>query len=130
MGGSVLGDKAGSNLSGNQHAHYRCEDVDATLDHVCRRSCLPKTIRVDQGSEFISRDMDLWAYQRGVTIDVSRPGKPTDNAFIEAFNGKFRAECLNADWFLTLADAAKKLETWRRYYNEKRPHSSIGNNPR
>ena len=50
------------------------------------------------GSEFISRDMDLWAYQRGVTLDFSRPGKPTDNAFIEAFNGRFRAECLNAHW--------------------------------
>jgi putative transposase len=61
---------------------YRGEDVVATLDRVCRRSGYPKTIRVDQGSEFISRDMDLWAYQRGVTLDFSRPGKPTDNAFI------------------------------------------------
>jgi len=107
---------------------YRGEDVVATLDRVCRKSGYPKTIRVDQGSEFISRDMDLWAYQRGVTLDFSRPGKPTDNAFIEAFNGKFRAECLNAHWFLTLADAAEKLEAWRRYYNEERPHSAIGNN--
>lgn len=106
---------------------YRGEDVVATLDRVCRRSGYPKTIRVDQGSEFISRDMDLWAYQRGVTLDFSRPGKPTDNAFIEAFNGKFRAECLNAHWFLTLADATEKLEAWRRYYNEERPHSAIGN---
>jgi putative transposase len=106
---------------------YRGEDVVATLDRVCRRSGYPKTIRVDQGSEFISRDMDLWAYQRGVTLDFSRPGKPTDNAFIEAFNGRFRAECLNAHWFLTLADAAEKLETWRKYYNEERPHSAIGN---
>jgi putative transposase len=55
--------------------------------------------RVDQGTEFVSRDLDLWAYQRGVTLDFSRPGKPTDNAFIESFNGKFRAECLNAHWF-------------------------------
>tara|TARA_R110000851_G_scaffold255700_5_gene408240 strand:+ start:772 stop:1575 length:804 start_codon:yes stop_codon:yes gene_type:complete len=106
---------------------YRGEDVVATLDRVCRRSGYPKTIRVDQGSEFISRDMDLWAYQRGVTLDFSRPGKPTDYAFIEAFNGKFRAECLNAHWLLTLADAAEKLEAWRRYYNEERPHSAIGN---
>ena len=61
---------------------YRGEDVVATLDRVCRTSGYPKTIRVDQGSEFVSRDMDLWAYQRGVTLDFSRRGKPTDNAFI------------------------------------------------
>jgi putative transposase len=107
---------------------YRGEDVVATLDRVCRRIGYPKTIRVDQGSEFISRDLDLWAYRNGVTLDFSRPGKPTDNAFIEAFNGRFRAECLNAHWFLSLADAAEKLEAWRRDYNEERPHSAIGNN--
>lgn len=107
---------------------YRGEDVVATLDRVCRSVGYPKTIRVDQGSEFVSRDMDLWAYQRAVTLDFSRPGKPTDNAFIEAFNGRFRAECLNQHWFLTLADAAEKLEAWRRYYNEERPHGAIGNN--
>jgi len=108
---------------------YRGEDVVATLDRVCRTAGYPKTIRVDQGSEFVSRDMDLWAYQRGVVLDFSRPGKPTDNAFIEAFNGRFRAECLNQHWFLTLADAAEKLEAWRRYYNEDRPHGAIGNKP-
>jgi len=62
-----------------------------------------------------------------MTLDFSRPGKPTYNAFIEAFNGRFRAECLNARWFLTLADAREKMETWRRYYNEDRPHGAIGN---
>jgi len=84
---------------------------------------------VDNGSEFISRDMDLWAYQRGVTLDFFRPGKPTDNAFIEAFNSKLRSECLNAHWFLSLEDACEKLDAWRRHYNEERPHSSIGNMP-
>src|SRR5262249_29520661 len=69
----------------------------------------------------------LWAYQRGVTLDFSRPGKPTDNAFIESFNGKFRAECLNAHWFMSLDDARRKCEAWRRDYNEERPHSAIGN---
>jgi transposase InsO family protein len=64
--------------------------------------------------------------QRGVTLDFSRPGKSTDNAFIEAFNSRFRAECLNAHWFLSLADAQKKLEDWRKYYNEERPHGAIG----
>jgi putative transposase len=73
------------------------------------------------------RDLDVWAYQRGVTLDFSRPGKPTGNAFIEAFNGRFREECLNAHWFLSLADAQEKVENWRRYYNEERPHGAIGN---
>jgi putative transposase len=108
---------------------YRGEDVVATLERVCARVGYPKTIRVDQGSEFVSRDLDLWAYARGVTLDFSRPGKPTDNAFIEAFNGRFRSECLNAHWFLTLADAAEKMEDWLRYYNEERPHGAIGHKP-
>jgi putative transposase len=106
---------------------YRAEDVVAALEQTCGAVGYPKTIRVDQGSEFISRDLDLWAYANGVTLDFSRPGKPTDNAFIEAFNGRLRAECLNAHWFLTLADAQEKLEAWRSYYNEVRPHGAIGN---
>ena len=64
-----------------------------------------------------------------VTLDFSRPGKPTDNAFAEAFNSRVRAECMNAHWFLTLADAREKLEAWRRYYNEDRPHGAIGHKP-
>ncbi|GGF50181.1 transposase [Aliidongia dinghuensis] len=105
---------------------YRAGDVVGTLEKACARVGYPKTIRVDQGSEFVSRDLDLWAYTKGVTLDFSRPGKPTDNAFIEAFNGRFRIECLNAHWFLTLADAAEKMEAWLRYYNEDRPHGAIG----
>ena len=89
---------------------YRAEDVVATLERVCEAMGYPKTIRVDQGSEFVSRDLDLWAYTRGVTLDFSRPGKPTDNAFIEAFNGRLRSECLNAHWFLRLPTRAK---SWR-----------------
>jgi putative transposase len=73
--------------------------------------------------------MDLWAYQRGVTLDFSCPCKPTDNAFIAAFNSKLRSECPNAHWFLSLEDACEKLEAWRRHYNEERPHSMIGNIP-
>ena len=64
--------------------------------------------------------------RKGVTLDFRRPEKPTDNAYIEAFNGRFRAECLNAHWFLTLADAAEKMEDWRKYYNEVRPHGRLG----
>ena len=106
---------------------YKGADVVETMERVCTEIGYPKTIRVDQGSEFISRDLDLWAYINGVTLDFSRPGKPTDNAFIEAFNGRFRAECLNTHWFLSLADTREKLEAWRRDYNEVRPHSAIGN---
>lgn len=106
---------------------YRGEDVVRTLDETCKHTGYPKAIRVDQGSEFVSRDLDLWAYEHDVTLDFSRPGKPTDNAFIESFNGKFRAECLNAHWFLTLA--REKLEAWRSDYNELRPHSAIGDEP-
>ena len=73
---------------------FRGADVAETLERVGREHGFPKMIRVDQGTEFVSRDLDLWAYTRGVTLDFSRPGKPTDNAFIESFNGKFRAECL------------------------------------
>jgi putative transposase len=105
---------------------YRGEDVVQSLDRVCKQIGYPRSIRVDQGSEFISRDLDLWAYTNGVTLDFSRPGKPTDNAFIEAFNSRFRAECLNAHWFMSLADAQQKMEDWRRYYNEVRPHGAIG----
>lgn len=108
---------------------YKGEDVVRTLEHVCRKTGYPKTIRVDKGREFISRDMDLWAHKRGVTLDFSRPGKPTDNACIESFNGSFRAECLNTHWFMSLDDAREKLDDWRRDYNEVRPHSAIGNNP-
>jgi putative transposase len=109
---------------------YRAEDVVRTLEWVCGQVGYPKTIRVDQGSEFVSRDLDLdlWAYANGVTLDFSRPGKPTDNAFIEAFNSKFRSECLNAHWLMSLDDARSKMEDWRRHYNEERPHSGIGQN--
>jgi len=87
----------------------------------------PERIQVDNGSEFISKEFDRWAYENGVTLDFSRPGKPTDNALIESFNGSFRDECLNANWFLSIDDAKKKVEAWRKEYNGFRPHSSLGN---
>ncbi len=106
---------------------YKGEDVVQMLEAACRRFGYPKSIRADNGPEFVSRDLDLWAYQKDVVLDFSRPGKPTDNAFIESFNGKFRAECLNTHWFMSLEDAREKMEAWRRDYNEVRPHSAIGN---
>ena len=80
-------------------------------------------------AEFISIVMDRWAYDHGVTMDYSRPGKPTDNPFIESFNGSFRDECLNTHWFLSLDDARQKIESWRVDYNHFRTHSSIGDVP-
>jgi putative transposase len=105
--------------------NFRGPDVVEILEEVGRQVGFPKAIRVDQGIEFVSRDLDLWAYQRGVTLDFSRPGKPTDNAFIESFNGKFRAECLNAHWFMSLDDARRKCEAWRRDYNELRDRGAL-----
>ena len=87
----------------------------------------PKTLKVDNGPEFAGRLLDQWAHLNGAEIDSSRPGKPTDNAHIEAFNARLRAECLNASWFLSVADARDRLEAWRREYNEERPHGSLRN---
>lgn len=89
------------------------------------RNIIPKKIQTDNGSEFISKEMDRWAYENKVTMHYSRPGKPTDNPYIESFNGSFRDECLNAHWFLSLKDAKDKIEVWRKDYNEYRPHSSL-----
>jgi putative transposase len=83
-------------------------------------------IVVDHGPEFTSQAMDLWAYQNGVRIAFSRPGKPTDNAFVESFNRTFRAECLDAHWFTTLAETRQIIESWRREYNESRPPRALG----
>ena len=103
-------------------------DVVDLMEHLktAHKRC-PTRIQTDNGSEFISRTLDKWAYENGVVMDFSRPGKPTDNPFIESFNGSFRDECLNIHWFLSLTDAREKIETWRCEYNSERPHSSIGN---
>lgn len=101
------------------------DDVVQVMQHVAFVRGHPKFIKTDNGSEFISKALDKWAYENKVTIDFSRPGKPTDNAFIESFNGRLRQECLNAHWFLSLDDAKSKIEAWRREYNESRPHSSL-----
>lgn len=78
------------------------------------------------GPEFVSRALDQWAYLHQVTLDFSRPGKPTDNALVESFNGRLRDECLNTNWFLSLDDARCKIEAWREHYNQSRPHTSLG----
>ena len=85
----------------------------------------PQQIFLDNGSEFISKVLDKWAYDKQVNLAFSRPGKPTDNAYIESFNGSFRDECLNVHWFLSLDDAKMKAEKWREDYNFVRPHSAL-----
>ena len=114
-------------LSTHPRANFRAAQVVEILDGLVRHRGKPKSVRVDNGPEFAGRLLDHWAYLNGVEIDFSRPGKPTDNAFIEAFNARLRAECLNASWFLSLADARQRIEEWRCHYNEERPHSALGN---
>ena len=109
---------------------YRAEDVVATLDRVCAGIGFPKTIRVDQGSEFVSRDLDLWAYANGVTLDFSRPGKPTDNAFIEAFNGRLRAECLNPTGSFPLPTRGKSWRLGAGTTTRTDPTARSGTSPR
>lgn len=105
---------------------FEAADVVAVPERVGRAHGRPKTIRVDQGAEFVSRDLDLWACQRGATLAFPRPGKPTDTSSIEGLNGKFRAACLNAHGFMSLDDARAKCAAWPRDRNEVRPHSAIG----
>jgi transposase InsO family protein len=87
---------------------------------------LPNKVRCDNGPEMSSREFMDWAIRNKIEIEYIQPGKPIQNAFIESFNSRLRDECLNEELFHDLADAKKKIEKWRRYYNEERPHSSIG----
>lgn len=102
------------------------EDVVSTLNQIRGERGVPKFLYCDNGSEFASQIMDSWAYHNRVQIDFSRPGKPTDNAHVESFNGMLRAECLDVHWFASLAEAKQVIESWRREYNESRPHRSLG----
>lgn len=106
---------------------YKSIDVVESLEKAVELYGKPKAIRLDNGPEFVAKALDLWAYSNGVVLDFSRPGKPTDNAYIESFNSRFRQECLNQHWFLSLEDAKLKIEAWRREYNSQRPHSALGN---
>ena len=103
------------------------EQVVDVMDRLLlERGWPPDKIRVDNGPEFISRALDHRAYINRVTLDFSQPGKPTDNAFVESFNGRLRDECLHTHWFLSLDDARTKIEAWRTDSNEIRPHTSLG----
>ena len=107
------------------HLSHRLNDNAVIFsNHAARRSLLQSFPKA--GFARRNHPWDKWAYEHGVELDFSRPGKPTDNAKVESFNGRFREECLNAHWFLSLEDAKGKIEAWRRYYNEDRPHSAHG----
>ncbi|KTR02966.1 hypothetical protein NS365_20085 [Aureimonas ureilytica] len=107
--------------------NFRAYQVAEELDRLVALRGKPASIRVDNGPEFAGRMLDQWAYLNKVELDFSRPGKLDDNAFIEAFNARLRSECLNASWFLSMADARSRIEAWREDYNHHRPHTSLGN---
>jgi putative transposase len=96
------------------------------LDRLARVRGKPRSIRVDNGPEFAGQMLDQWAYLNKIELDFSKPGKPTENGFIEAFNGRLRAECLNASWFISMADARQRIEEWWIDYNTERPHMTLG----
>ncbi len=113
------GNREGESLKG--------DDVVGVLNEVIQERGAPRSIQVDNGTEFTSVVLDQWAYWNGVTLDFSRRGKPQVNALVEAFNSRFRQEYLNEHRFLSVADAQDKIEAWRNHYNGERPHSAVGN---
>ena len=102
----------------------RC--VGHALDQAAVARGMPRAITVDNGTEFTSKALDEWAYRRGVKLDYTRPGKPTDNGLIESFNGRLRDEFLNTHEFVTMQDVRERLMTWKDDYNNRRPHGSLG----
>ena len=102
------------------------ERVVAVLERLKRTVGRPQRIAIDNGPEFISKALDAWAYRNGVQLEFSRPGKPTDNAFAESFNGRFRDECLNQHWFVSLEEVRQTVEAWRLDYNTERLHRALG----
>jgi putative transposase len=121
-----LGQEVDSSLSGQR--------VVRLLDQVAQKQGLPELIQMDNGPEFRSKALDLWAYKNKVKLDFIEPGKPTQNGHIESFNGRFRAECLDQvraecldqEWFGSLQQAREMIQAWRISYNTQRPHSSLG----
>ena len=103
------------------------ERVVAVLERLALTHGRPKRLAVDNGPEFISKALDAWAHRYGVKLEYSRPGTPTDNAYIEAFNGRFREECLDQHWFVSVAEAREIIEAWRQDYTTNRPHGALNN---
>jgi len=96
------------------------------LDEVCARRGKPDVIRSDNGKEFTGRAMLTWAYRNGIALRLIEPGKPNQNAYVESFNGRFRDECLNEHWFVSLNHARVVIRTWVQEYNEERPKKGLG----
>lgn len=113
-----LGIEVDTSLSG--------ERVARKLSQVMELHGRPQALLMDNGREFTGRKMDEWAYENNVRLQFIEPGKPSQNGFIESFNGTLRNECLNENWFASLTEARQIIETWRKKYNEVRPHSSLG----
>ncbi|MEO7986728.1 MAG: IS3 family transposase [Gemmatimonadales bacterium] len=102
------------------------ERVVRVLDRLAHTRGLPRGIVCDNGPEFAGQVLDQWAHRRGIGLDFIEPGKLVQNAFIESFNGTLREECLNENWFVSLADAQRTIDAWRVDYQHERPHSSLG----
>ena len=102
------------------------DSVALALSQVAMRHALPRSITVDHGTEFTSKALDHWAWEHGVQLDFTRPGKPTDNGLCESFNGRLRDECLNVNEFTSIDEAQQRIEAWRIDYNEHRPHGALG----
>lgn len=114
----MVGQLVSVSISGRQVARF--------LDQLCEERGKPRKIICDNGTEFTSKAMFFWSKETGVTLGFIQPGKPTQNAFVESLNGKFRNECLNQHWFRTLDEARFEIDQWREHYNNVRPHSSLG----
>ena len=100
--------------------------VVRVLEELKQRRGLPRQIRSDNGPEFVSRAVDQWAYEQGLQWHTIQPGRPMENGYVESFNGRFRDECLNENWFCSLTEARAIIAAWRQDYNKCRPHSALG----
>ncbi len=103
--------------------------VAALTCAIAERGAAPRSLTLDNGSEFAGRVLETWAIHAGVQLCFIRPGRPVENGFIESFNGRLRDECLNVEWFTSLAEAQEKLALWREHYNHQRPHSALDDRP-
>lgn len=117
----LVGQLIAVSITGQQVARF--------LSQLCDERGYPQKIVCDNGTEFTSKAMFFWSKESGVRLGFIQPGKPTQNAFVESLNGKFRNECLNQHWFRTLDEAKWEIDQWRAHYNNVRPHSSLGYQP-
>lgn len=113
----MVGQLVSVSISGRQVARF--------LDQLTEQRASPARIVFDNGTEFTSKTMFFWSKESGISLGFMQPGKPTQNAFVESLNGKFRNECLNQHWFRTLNEAKYEIDLWREHYNHVRPHSSL-----